>query len=56
MRVVILVERNAHLLEVVLTLGSSRRLSSGLHRRQQKPNQNADDGYHHQQLNERETM
>jgi hypothetical protein len=50
-----IVERKAHLLQVVLTLHAPSRLTSRLHRRQQEGNQHADDRDYNQQLNERET-
>jgi hypothetical protein len=44
----------AELLEIVFTLYTGGGLSHLLHRRQQEPDQDRDDGNHHQQLNERE--
>jgi hypothetical protein len=41
---------------VVWTLRAPRSLACGLHRWQQKRNQNADDRDHHQQFHEGETM
>ncbi len=41
------------LLQVVLTLRTTRGLAGGLHRGQQQRHQDADDGNHHQQLDQR---
>ena len=44
------------LLEVVCTLGTPRRLAGRLHGRQQERNEDADDGDHHQQFDQRKTV
>jgi hypothetical protein len=43
------------LLDVVGALGAPGGLSGGLDPRQQQPDQNADDGDHHQQFDQRKT-
>src|SRR5262249_22259873 len=43
------------LLEVVLALDACRSLADFLHGRQQQPNQDGNDGDHHQQLDQRES-
>src|SRR5262249_18529515 len=48
------VQGQAQLLEVVLALDALGRRAHLLHRRQQQPNKDGDDGDYHQQLNERE--
>ena len=52
--VVELVDRDALLLQVVDALRAAGRFARGLHRRQQQRHQNADDGDHHQQLDQGE--
>ena len=47
-------KRQADLLEVVLALQLSGGLARRLHRRQQQRDQNADDGDHHQEFDQRE--
>jgi hypothetical protein len=49
-------QRQPHLLQVVAALHPPRRLARRLHGRQQQRHQHPDDGDHHQQLNQRETM
>src|SRR5262249_27766770 len=53
---VIVVQGQADLLEVIPALGVDRRLASLLDRRQQQADQGADDGDHHQQLDQRKTQ
>src|SRR5262249_6636587 len=53
-RVMTGVGRYHHLMEVVAALDPGGRLADFLHRRQQQADEDGDDGYHHQQLNERE--
>ena len=53
MRVVVMVGGQAELLEVVAALHTAGGLAGRLHRRQEQPNQDADDGDHDQQLDER---
>jgi hypothetical protein len=48
-------KRQADLPQVVLTLRSPRRFPSRLHGRKHQPDQDADDGNHDQQLDQRET-
>jgi hypothetical protein len=43
------------LLEIIHALGTASGLASCLHRRQQQGHQDADDGDHHQQLDQRKT-
>ena len=50
---VVVVDRQADLLEVVLALGASGRFARRLHGRQQQSDQHADDGDDHQQFDER---
>src|SRR5437762_3323790 len=52
--IVIVVQADAELLEVVAALRPPGRLASGLHRRQEQGDQNADDGNDDEQLDERE--
>ncbi len=52
--IVEVVGRQAELLEVVGTLGPVGGLAHLLHGRQQQGNQDADNGNHHQQFNQRE--
>ena len=47
---VIVVHRQADLLEVVDALGPAGRLAGRLHGRQEQGDQHGDDGDHHQQL------
>ncbi len=49
--VVIVVHRQANLLQVVAALHSPRRFARRLHRWQQQGDQNADDGNNNQELN-----
>jgi hypothetical protein len=49
-----MVEGQAHLLEIVLAGDTVGRLANLLHSGQQKPNQDADNGDHDQQLDKRE--
>jgi len=49
-------EAQADLLEVVLALQPACRLAGGLHGGQQQRDENADDGDHHQQLDQRKTV
>src|SRR5262249_46653655 len=53
-RVVVVVEGQADLLEIVGTLGPGRRLPHFLDGRQEQADEDRDDRDHHQQLNERE--
>jgi hypothetical protein len=46
MDIVMLVERNAELVEVVLALRAASRFAGRLYRRQQQCHQDADDGNH----------
>ena len=50
----VVVHRNPNLLEIVLALCTACRFTSLLHGRQQKRNQNCNDGDDHQQFDERE--
>jgi hypothetical protein len=50
-----IVERDAKLLEIVRALHAAGRLARGLHGGQEQGNQDTDDGDYHQQFNERET-
>jgi len=50
----IIVHGNADLVKIVGALRSGRRLADFLHRGQKHGDQDADDGYHHQQLDESE--
>jgi hypothetical protein len=50
------VKPQTDLLEVVRTSGTPCRLPCRLHRRQQQGDENADDGDHHQQLDECKTV
>src|SRR5690348_7076932 len=45
---------NTELFEIVLALAACGGFAHFLHGRQQQADQNSDDGYHHQQFNERE--
>jgi hypothetical protein len=54
-RVVMLVQRQAHLLQIVLALRPPRGFASRLHRRQEQGDQHADNGDHDQQLHQRES-
>ena len=47
------VQRKADLLEVVRAVHSASRLAGGLDRGQQQRDENADDGNHHQKLDQR---
>jgi hypothetical protein len=47
-RIVMVLDRNADLLQIVLTLRASRRFAGGLNRRQQKGDQDPDDRDHNQ--------
>jgi hypothetical protein len=53
MHIVIVVQRHAELLEVVLAARAAGRFAGGLNRRQQQANQNANDGDHDQQFDQR---
>jgi hypothetical protein len=53
---VVILERDADLLQIIDALAAPRRLAGRLNRRQQERDQNADNGYYDQQLNQRETM
>jgi hypothetical protein len=52
----VVVQRKANLLEVVKTLDAVGGFSDLLHGRDQEPNQDGDDGNHHEQLNQGETL
>ena len=54
--VVIVVERQPELLQVVLALGASRRLTSLLNRREQQGDQDRDDCDHDQEFDEGEAF
>ena len=54
MSVVVLVQREAELLEVVFELRGARRLAGHLHRRQKQRDEHADDGNDDEQLHQRE--
>src|SRR5262249_55085755 len=54
-RVVVVVHGQAELLEVVLALDAGGGLAHLLHRRQQEPDQDGNDGDYHQQLDEGES-
>ena len=54
-RVVIVLQRQANLLEMVAALHAAGGLAGGLHGGQQQRDQHADDGDHHQQLDKSET-
>jgi hypothetical protein len=54
--VVMIQAAQRQLLEIVLALTAARRFAGGLNRGQEQRHQDADDGDHHQQLDERETM
>src|SRR5262249_9069564 len=56
LRAVEIVQGQAELLEVVLAADAGGRLSDLLHRGQQDAQQDGDDGDHHQQLDQRETL
>jgi hypothetical protein len=49
-------DRNSDLFQVIGTLHSSRRFTSGLHSGQEQSNQNADNGDNNKKLNESKTM
>src|SRR5262249_24094668 len=51
---VVVMRRNAKLLETVLAVGASRSIAHLLHGRQQKTDQDGDDCNHHQQVDQRE--
>src|SRR5438093_1107126 len=51
----IIVQRQAELLEVVGALAAAGRLASRLHRRQQERDQHANNCNHHEQLDQRES-
>ncbi len=55
-RIVIVVHRQADLLQVVEARRAAGRLAGLLHGGQKQGNQNADDGNYHQQLDEGETF
>jgi hypothetical protein len=44
------------LANIVHALGAPSRFTDGLYRRQQQPNENPDDGNHHQQLDQGKTF
>jgi hypothetical protein len=50
------VKREAELTHIVDALGTPGGFTGGLDSRQQQGHQDADDGDHHQQLNERKTV
>ena len=52
----VVVQRQANLLEIVAALGSAGRLASRLNRRKKKCDQNANDRDHHQQFDKSETL
>jgi hypothetical protein len=54
-RGVVILERQADLLEIVRALHPPRRLACLLHCRQQQGDQHANNGNHHQQLHQRKT-
>ncbi len=54
MDIMIVVQGQAHLLEIVLALGAAGRLARLLHSRQQQGNQDRDDRDHDEQLNQGE--
>jgi hypothetical protein len=56
MRISVVQHAETNVLEIVLTLISARRFPRRLDRRQQQCHQYPDDGNHHQQFNQRETM
>jgi hypothetical protein len=56
MRTFKIVYSQANLLQIVGALHSTSSLACGLHRRQQKPDENADDRDHDQQLNQGKTV
>jgi hypothetical protein len=49
-------QRDANLLQVVQALGAGRGVAHFLHGRDQKRNQDRDDGNHHEELDERECL
>jgi hypothetical protein len=49
------VERQSYLLQIVRATHPSSRLAGRLDRGKQQPNQNANDGDHHQKLNQRKS-
>jgi hypothetical protein len=49
-----IMDSQANLFEVVCTAAATGRLTGLLHGRQQQPDEYADDGDHHQQLNQGE--
>ena len=51
----VVVKRQANLLEVVPALAGTGRLAGLLYRREQNGNEDGDDGNHHQQFNEGKT-
>ena len=51
----VVVDRQSQLLEVVGALHAAGRLAGGLHRRQEQGHQDADNGDHDEELDERET-
>jgi hypothetical protein len=53
MRIVIEVQRNAHLPKIVLALRAARRFPRSLDRRHQHRHQHADDRHDHQELDKR---
>jgi hypothetical protein len=54
--IVVGVHRQAQLLEVVSAAAPSPRLACRLHCGQKQPDEHADDGDHHKQFDERETV
>jgi hypothetical protein len=55
-RTFIIVSSQNDLPESVDAIGTSRRLARRLHRGQEQGDEHADDGDHHQQLDQREAM
>ena len=56
MDVVVIVHGDAELLEVVDALGAAGRFAGRLNRRQQQRHQDANNGDHHQELDEGKTV
>jgi hypothetical protein len=52
----VILERQSDLLEIVDAAGSAGCFPRGLHRRQQEPNERADDGNYHQELDQGESV
>ena len=53
--IVIVLCRNTHLLQIIAALTAAGSFAGSLHGRQEKRNQDGDDGDHHQQFNERKS-